>query len=261
VNSGSALDNRLPEAGAGFVWDDVGDASPVLILRPDAPGVTAAFTTRIGGVSRAPFDTLNVSFRVGDTEDSARANREIAGRALGRGGNWSVVRQVHGPEVVEASPGPLPGPLKDADGLWTDDPDTTLAVLAADCVPLLVVKEGRVGLVHAGWRGLAAGVVERALDAVGAGAAVFAGPSIGPCCYEVGTEVTEAFASRFGPSVVAGKRVDLWAAAEHAARLGGAAHFTVAGLCTSCHAGLFFSHRRDKGRTGRQALLARIRDD
>jgi YfiH family protein len=251
-----ALDNRLPEAGAGFVWDDIGGDRPSPVLRPLCDGVSAAFTTRLGGVSIGPFTELNISFRVGDDESSVRANREIAGRAIGRAGVWSVVRQVHGPDVVAAA---APGELPDADGLWTQDPERTIAVAGADCVPVLAVAPGRVCVAHAGWRGLVAGVVERAVEAAGPRCSVFAGPAIGPCCYSVGAEVAASFADRFDAAVTDdGRHVDLWAAAASAAQRAGARSVSAARICTSCHDELFFSHRRDAGRTGRQALVARV---
>ena len=102
-------------------------------------------------------------------------------------------------------------------------------------------------------------MVENSVRAVGDKPAVFAGPAIGPCCYEVGPEVVEAFVDRFGRSVVTdGDRIDLWEAAGTAALQAGADRFEAARTCTSCHAELFFSHRRDEGRTGRQALIARV---
>jgi hypothetical protein len=249
--------NRLPEAGAGFVWDD---EDGVLFLRPATERVTAAFTTRVGGVSASPYDELNLSFRVGDEERSARTNREIAGRAISRGADWSVVRQMHGADVVPADD---PGRLPSADGQWTDNPGRTLAVLGADCIPVLLVAPGRVAVVHAGWRGILAGVVENAVGAMNSRGKphVFLGPAIGPCCYEVGAEVAGAFRDRFGREVFRDERLDLCAAAASAAREGGSEDVASTGLCTSCHSELFFSHRRDKGRTGRQALLARLSDD
>ncbi|MGH2758880.1 MAG: polyphenol oxidase family protein [Actinomycetota bacterium] len=253
---GTQPTDRLPDAGAGFVWDEVGDERPVPVLRPIVDGIQAAFTTRVGGVSPRPYDELNISFRVGDRDDHARANRAIAGRAVGRDGSWSVVKQVHGAQVVRAG---RPGNPLDADALWTDDAGQTLAVMAADCIPALVAAPGRLGLAHAGWRGLVEGVVEAAVGAVGSAPAVFAGPAIGPCCYVVGDDVREGFRSRFGTAVLAsGDRLDLWAAAERAALEAGASSFSAARICTSCHPELFFSHRRDNGRTGRQALVAAL---
>ncbi len=261
MTSHDAATNRLPLAGAGFVWDLVAaqEEREVPVLRPVVGGVVAAFTTRLGGVSEPPYDELNLSFRVGDRDVCARANREVAGRTVGSGRNWSVVKQVHGADVVRS---PEPGHAPDADALWTDDPAQTLAVLSADCVPMLLVGGSeRVGAAHAGWRGLVAGVVENSVRDIGGAPVVFAGPAIGPCCYDVGAEVVDAFVARFGPSVVKdGNHVDLWEAAGLAALGAGAARFEAARTCTSCHAELFFSHRRDRGRTGRQALVARLSD-
>lgn len=249
--------HRLPIVGAGFVWDDADGTSPP-VLRPEVPGVNAAFTTRLGGTSSAPYDELNLSFRVGDDTERVRANREIAGRTVGASGRWSVVAQVHGSVVVDDAPSP--GEVPEADGLVCRRADATLAVFGADCVPVLAVSADRqtVGVAHAGWRGLAAGIVSELVRAVGEGATVVAGPSIGACCYEVGSEVREVFVRRFGDRAVADGRADLWAAAAIDADRAGAASFAAAGLCTACHPALFFSHRRDRGRTGRQALLARL---
>ncbi len=268
--------DRLPEAGAGFLWGAVeGVEEEAPILRPDVPGVRAAFTTRRGGSSPPPADSLNLSFlnepKDAGASERVLANRRVAGRAIDPavneamdgGMDWSTVRQVHGARVVRAAdPAPAPGgrpdPRPEADALWTDDPERTLAVFSADCVLLLLVGPGRIGLAHAGWRGLAAGVVERATEAVGARSA-FAGPAIGPCCFEVGEEVREVFAERFGSHVLVGPdRVDLWAAAETAARRSGVEVVPTARICTSCQPELFFSHRRDRGETGRQGLVAAL---
>lgn len=246
--------NRLPHAGAGSVWD-LSPGFPV--LRPAASGVSAAFTTRLGGVSSPPFDALNLSVVVGDERASVIRNRAIAGAAVGRTEIWSRVKQVHGATVLRA-PDPGSGPRPEADGLHTDDPARTIAVTAADCVPVLLAAPGRVAAAHAGWRGLVAGIVERTAEAVGAVDA-WAGPAIGPCCFEVGAEVVEAFRERFGPEAVADARhVDLWAAYTIAARRAGVERAYAARICTSCHPQLFFSHRRDRGRTGRQGLVAAL---
>lgn len=260
--------NRLPEAGAGFIWDVVGGAEDEApLLRPDVPGVRAAFTTRRGGSSPPPADSLNLSFlnepRDSRASERVLSNRRRVGAGIGRGADWSTVRQVHGARVVRASDPAAEsaedvGPRPEADALWTEDPERTVAVFSADCVLLLLVGPGRIGAAHAGWRGLAAGVVERAVEAVGA-RSVFAGPAIGPCCFEVGEEVREVFAERFGSDVLVGSdRVDLWRATEAAARRAGVEVVPTARICTSCHPGLFFSHRRDRGETGRQGLVAAI---
>lgn len=246
--------NRLPRLGAGFVWEEPDAGMPV--LRPDAAGVHAAFTTRRGGVSDGPFSSLNLSFSKGDEERNVIRNREIAGASIGLDGRWSRMRQVHEARVIEAKPFPEPG--GDADAAWTDDRARTLAVLAADCVPVLLVGEGTIAVAHAGWRGAVAGVVQAAAKASGAGAA-WLGPAIGPCCFEVSEEVVEVFRSAFGEDVAVGDRhVDLWGAAERAAVDAGVATVRAARLCTACHQDLFFSHRRDGGRSGRQGLVAAL---
>ena len=238
--------NRLPATGAGFVWD-VSSRTPV--LRAATTHAVNAWTTRIGGTSTGDHASLNLSFVVGDDEANVGKNRAIAGATIDRDGTWSVVKQVHGAEMVDANDG-----IEPADGHVSSDPSRTLAVLSADCVLLLFAAPERVAVAHAGWRGMVGGMVESALAAV-PGAEIFAGPAIGPCCFEVGPEVIEAFAARY-PSAVADERhIDLWAAAEAAV---GDRPFHAARICTSCHADLFFSHRRDKGKTGRQALIARL---
>ncbi len=226
-------------------------------VSPGIAGVAAVFTTRKGGVSEAPFDELNISNSVGDGLYRVLANRDLAARAIGRGPMWSTVKQVHGAEVVVAHPRAGVRP-READGQWTEDPEPTLAVSSADCVLVLAIGEsGRLGVAHAGWRGIVAGVVENIVAATEA-TLVFLGPAIGPCCFEVGSEVSEEFSMRYPAAVVDERHVDLWTGAEAAARAAGAANVEAARLCTSCHADLFFSHRRDKGFTGRQALLAHL---
>ena len=224
--------------------------------------VSAVYTTRLGGVSETPFDELNVSNSVGDGLHRVLANRDLAGRAIDRGPWWSTVKQVHGSDVVVAHPiarGPA-GRNREADAHWTEDDEATLAVLSADCVLVLAVGDSRCGVAHAGWRGIVAGVVENIVRETQA-RQVFLGPAIGPCCFEVGAEVTAEFRLRAPASVTDDRHVDLWVAAEEAARGAGATDVAAARLCTSCHEPLFFSHRRDKGSTGRQALLARLRGD
>jgi YfiH family protein len=136
-------------------------------------------------------------------------------------------------------------------------------LLTADCLPIALARaNGRPALavLHAGWRGLLAGIVERGAAALGKGPLAAAiGPGIGPCCYEVGDEVTAPFRDRFGEGVVAGRNLDLAEAAERALRAAGVESVELVALCTSCEEGLFFSHRRDRGRTGRQGVVAALR--
>jgi hypothetical protein len=246
--------NRLPATGAGFIWE----TTEALLLRPDCSDVVAAFTTRVGGVSEGPFASWNVSYAVGDDRDRVEANRETANRSVGRAGatSWGRTRQVHGRDVVRWH---ADAELRAADAVWTDDPDEVVAVFGADCVPVLLVGDGRVAAAHAGWRGLVAGVVEAAATAIGATHA-FIGPGIGPCCYDVGEDAAAPLRERFGAGVMSGRFADLWAAVRASAVTAGVASVYTAELCTSCHEDLFFSHRRDRGRTGRQALVARLSD-
>jgi YfiH family protein len=241
--------NRLPTTGAGFIWD----AGAVPVLRPETDRAVAAYTTRIGGTSAGPFASLNLTFVSDDDPEAVAANRSIAGETVGRDGRWAVCRQVHGANVGRAAHGELP----DADALWTDADEDTIAVLSADCVLLLAVGPERLGVAHAGWRGLIEGVVGRTVEATAA-LEVFAGPAIGPCCFEVSGDVVEAFSSVCPEAITDERHVDLWVAAEAAARAAGAAAVRSARICTSCHPELFFSHRRDSGRTGRQALIAHV---
>ncbi len=247
--------DRLPEAGAGFFWDTCEHGSGTYpVLRPRTDACAAVFTTRVGGVSLEPFDRLNVSMSLGDHPFRVIANRDLAARPIGADAFWSTTKQVHRGDVVAAH---RMGRHREADAQWTDDPDQTLAVLSADCVLLLLVGATRVGVAHAGWRGLLAGVIENAVVATEA-TEVFAGPAIGPCCFEVGQEVIGSFAARHPAAVTDDRHVDLWVAAEAAAVRGGAKVVHSARICTSCHPDLFFSHRQQQGQTGRQALVARL---
>lgn len=213
-----------------------------------ARGVLVAFADRDGGVSAAPFDSLNVSASVGDHEHAA-ANRALIAEALGFDvARLAQVGQVHGADVLEAPAGSS-GVLGEGDGLVTGEAGVVLQILTADCVPVLLEGDTRVAALHAGWRGLAAGVVERGVEAVGAVRAAWVGPSIHACCYEVGDEVTSAF-RRAGLPVAGERRVDPAQAARAALESAGVRNIAVASRCTSCEPN-YFSHRRD-GVGGRQ---------
>jgi YfiH family protein len=185
-------------------------------------------------------------------------------------GSWTGARQVHGTRIERIaaeergagwdSPANV---VPDADALWTDEPDVGLVVLTADCVPVLLVdtERRRVGVVHAGWRGMVAGVLEEAVDEIGSPEhlAAFLGPAIGPCCYEVGEEVAAPAGDRLGDVVRRrGDRtyLDLWRGAIVSLTRAGVREVWPAALCTRCEPDRFYSHRA--GARGRQGLVARL---
>jgi len=234
---------------APFRWD--GDH-----VRASLPGGEVLFTTRRGGVSSGPYASLNLGLWTEDEAQRVAVNREIVAAAVG----WPIarVRQVHGAEVVAA--GSPDTPIVEADGLVTDRSDLAVGVLVADCLPVLLVADGGVAAIHAGWRGLAAGVVEHGLTTVRASTAAPVTAAIGPgargCCYEVGDEVREALAEH-GDEVRDGRRIDLPAIARRILERLGVATVHDTGICTLCAPeGLWFSHRRDGGVTGRQMGIA-----
>jgi YfiH family protein len=231
----------------------------------------AAFSTRRGGMSAAPFDSLNLSEGVGDDSVAVRANRRKLFGALGLDLEriaWAT--QVHGAHVLTPRGAGLAGT---GDALVARGPEVVLAVGAADCLAVLAWdRAGRaVAAAHAGWRGLVAGILPRTLDLLaGLDVApehleVALGPRIGPCCFVVGPEVAARFpaelvrsARHAGPDRVT---VDLAAEARRQL-LGagvGAASILDQGECTACRPESYFSHRRDRGRTGRAwGLIALI---
>ncbi len=247
--------------------------SPVL----DRAGVRHAFSTRVGGVSARPFDTLNLGNPAGcavpDAGENVAENFRRLAAAIGAASlRRREVRQVHGAAVVVVGDGAV-DPAAEGDALVTVAAGELLAVRVADCCPVLVAtSDGRaVAAVHAGWRGAVGGVVGAAVravcDAAGAGpgelvAAV--GPCIGPAAFEVGTEVVEAFDAALGRGVVTtrtgGKgHVDLAEACRRQLAAAGVERVDVAGLCTAENAAEFFSHRRDRGVTGRMAAVIAAR--
>ena len=137
-----------------------------------------------------------------------------------------------------------------------------MLLLTADCLPIAIARTNgerpALAILHAGWRGLLAGIVGVGVRTLGAPVAAAIGPAIGPCCYEVGEEVAEPFREAFGADVVREGRLDLWTSAERALRAAGCARVDRFDLCTSCNPARFFSHRRDKGQTGRQGVIAAV---
>jgi YfiH family protein len=224
-------------------------------------GAHAAFTTRLGGVSEAPYDSLNLGVLTDDREEAVVENRRRLAAALGvEPGRVPIGLQVHGAELAvhdgpqDPSPFAAPGSsLPEVDGHVVAEPGLVPLVFVADCLPIALHGPGGLALLHCGWRPLAAGILAKGAANVGATEAAI-GPGIGPCCYEVGDEVTGAF-ERLGDGIAEGRMLDLAEVARRLLREAGVAKVESAGLCTSCEAELFFSHRRDGGVTGRQAGL------
>ena len=229
-------------------------------LEAELPAARAAFSTRLGGVSHEPYDALNVAIMTGDEREDVRENRLRLAAALGREPDGVVMgRQVHGAELREHAERQEPRVYADVvkspdevDAHATADPGLTPLVMVADCLPVALAGRGGVAMAHCGWRGLAAGIVARAATAIEAEAAAV-GPGIGPCCYEVGDEVLTEFADLDG--VADGRMLDLSAVARALLERAGVEATETSGLCTKCNPDLFYSHRRDGGRTGRQAGL------
>lgn len=224
-------------------------------LEADLGGARAAFSTRLGGVSEAPYDSLNLGLLTEDTNEAVAENRRRLAAALGFAPEQVVfARQVHGSDLLHH---PREGGVVEADGHVVGAAGLAPLVFAADCLPVALRGPGGVAMVHAGWRGLAVGIVAAAAEAVEATRAAV-GPGIGPCCYEVGEEVVTAFADL--GDVAEGRMLDLPEVARRLLSRAGVEQVESAGLCTSCEEELFFSHRRDAGLTGRQAGLAWIEE-
>jgi YfiH family protein len=229
----------------------------VNLLRWDPPGpYAAAFSTRAGGVSNGPYASLNLGRLTADDPRRVEENRGRLCAALSVDpARLAMNLQVHGVAVHRAQPGLRDGP---GDGLWTDAPGVPLLVLAADCLPIVLVRTGgvpAVAAIHAGWRGLLAGIVEAGVAALGTGCAAAVGPGIGACCYEVGAEVSAPYAVRFGRAVLRRGRLDLRRSAVLALQRAGVDRIEHFDACTACGP-TYFSHRRDGPDTGRQGVLA-----
>jgi YfiH family protein len=233
--------------------------------------LTHAFCTRRGGVSRAPYDGLNVGDLVGDAEEDLLQNLNRVKDAFAiPDGRLILMRQVHGDriQVIDED-----GPLPECDGLITDRPGVALGVRTADCVPIFFVDRTRrvIGAAHAGWRGTALGIAARMVATLAERFSsrpediqAVIGPAIGPCCYEVDAPVLAAFSAIpgsgrfFRPCREEGRwMVDLALANRLRIRQAGvpSENIYASGLCTACRQDLFFSHRAAGGRAGRQISL------
>ena len=233
-----------------------------------------ALFTRQGGVSRAPFNTLNLGHTVGDELEAVRLNHERALAAVGlRRADVVTAHLVHGARVAVVGREDRGRVCAETDALITAEPGVALLLRFADCVPVLLFDPRRrvIGLAHAGWRGLPAGVVPatvatmtRAFGCRPADIWAGVGPSIGPCCYQVGPEVIAQVATVMNgrrPFRQVGQRVhlDLWAAVRGQLEDAGVGRVAVAAQCTACHTDEWFSHRAEHGRTGRFGVVMSLR--
>jgi len=229
------------------------------------------FPTREGGVSVGAFASLNAAVSVGDERAHVEENlRRLAQAAQVDLSRLLTVSQVHGDRVLQARPGGAPGvvspPLGEADALWTQEPGVAVGIRTADCLPILLEDPvgRRVAAAHAGWRGVLSEIAARTLEALEAAGSragdlrVAIGPCIQRCCFEVDGELPERFERAFGAEVVVrvpGKEkrhLDLPLAVRRTLVRAGVPEVQVEAIaaCTSCDR-RFFSHRRDRGVTGR----------
>lgn len=239
------------------------------------------FTTRHEGVSRTPYNSLNLGTTTNDQPHAVEGNRNLLARAFGIGHNSLVtIRQVHGTDIlVIDEPNEDVGHFLSVEGdaIITNQPGVMIGVCVADCVPILLLDNQKriVAAVHAGWQGTASKLVAKTVSAFISlfdskleDLQAITGPSIGPCCYEVDTPVRQAFAQNSAPwescTEKAGEgkwRLDLGAANRELLMSAGvpAAHIQVSDMCVCCHRELFFSYRRDNGETGRQMGFIMLR--
>jgi YfiH family protein len=240
-----------PALPAPFRWE----GEHVAAAFPDG---SVLFSTRRGGVSTGPYESLNIGRLTADDGANVDANRERLAAAVGLPRERFLYgRQVHGAAVRRATEPPGPQrPHAEEDGQATALTGHPALVFVADCLPVLLAARGAVAAIHAGWRGTAAGILAEGVAALGelggtGPVSALIGPGARGCCYEVGEEVHAAFA---GYDARRGERnLDLAAVVRAQLAAAGVAEVHDIRLCTMCRPGLFFSHRRDGGVTGRQA--------
>ncbi len=223
--------------------------------KPEPRNAKVWFFTRKGGVSKPPYDSLNVSTSVGDDDDAVAENRSRIKIAMGdRPSAW--VRQMAGDGVAKVKG---PGLAGEADALVTEGKGYALVIAVADCAPVVLVGEGAVGMVHSGWRGTLAGVGSKAVRAMGGNVRAYIGPCIRRCCYEVSEELASEFAERFGLGVVSGRNLSLPDAIRVDLEEAGVGEVHDLGLCTGCQLDLFYSHRKQGPKTGRNLAAVALR--
>ncbi|MBO8129352.1 MAG: peptidoglycan editing factor PgeF [Peptococcaceae bacterium] len=244
-------------------------------------GVKAIFSTRLGGLSSPPYDSLNLGIHVGDDAYNVLVNRRRLCDAVGvKYSKLVCASQVHGCQVKVVNPKQTgrgvqfaSDAIPDCDGLVTASPDVPLALFFADCVPIYFFDPVNrvIALAHAGWRGTfqriglkTIEVMARQFGSVPEQVLVVIGPAIGSCCYEIGNDVADSFTREFPDcsgflrAITSGKwRLDLKEANRQVLQEAGLKdeHIAVSDLCTSCQQNLFFSYRASGGKTGRMAAV------
>jgi YfiH family protein len=231
---------------------------------PDWPApanVRALITTRAGGASEGPYASLNLGLRTDDDPRAVSTNRARLEALLPQAPRW--LRQIHGATVVEAD---SLEDIPEADAAVARRAGTVCGVLVADCIPVLLADRAgtAVGVAHAGWRGLAAGVIPNAVERMGIAPRdliAYLGPGIGPTAFEVGPDVLDAFVTRdaaaqaaFAPHAPGKWLADLFLLARRSLQLAGVMDIHGGGLCTYSDAARFFSYRRERA-TGRMAAV------
>jgi YfiH family protein len=232
----------------------------VVLLRWDAPGpYEVAFSTRNGGVSEGAFASLNLGLLTDDLATNVEENRRRLCDAVDADPELLAMnRQVHAAKVNRARRGERG---KEGDGLWTEEPRIPMLKVTADCLPIALARtngDPGLALLHAGRLGLLEGIIEAGVAALGGEVAAVVGPGIGPCCYEVGEDIADAYRARFGPDALQGRNLDLWSVSERVLRAAGVDSVERLDLCTACDPEQFFSHRRDGGSTGRQGVIGYV---
>lgn len=271
--------NRIEEVArlSGFIRRKLGGLWRSSLIDTIGP-VVHGVSTRHGGVSQTPFDSLNVGLHVGDLREDVLCNRAILLKSVGFSPLDAVcAEQVHGTEVQEVTPGQAGAGVFDyataipgVDAMITSASGLVLMGYFADCTPILIAhKSGRwVGLAHAGWRGTLGAVAAKAVKELQSRGVspqdlcIALGPRIQSCCYEIGDDLVRRFASAFGENVLGTSKhgrptLDLAAANVHQLISAGVSEsdIDVADECTACRHDVYFSHRVHGPRTGRMAAI------
>ena len=232
--------------------------------------VTAGISLRHGGVSRAPYTSLNLAEHVGDAESAVAANRDMLFQQADLK-NLHYCRQIHSASVIDVDnrTRTIPEDPPEADALVSTRRGIALGIFTADCVPIFILDRATpaIGIAHAGWRGTFARIAVNTLAQMKASFGTLAkncqihlGPSIQKCCYTVSTELLDQFAERFGSTVHDGKNLSLQDANLNQLVEAGLppASISVSPLCTACRTELFYSHRAENGQTGRMLSFIQL---